>query len=140
MSHLSGYRSSLIQVVELSERPCIVPPEVIRMPLRPCTGSLAETVRHLMGDDVIRIKALLFFHQCPGNDQKFGRQLNAHLGANAFFPLTPIKQSMIVVRKVCGQTGGDQCCLVDSIAQVRLALFGDDRHRRCTFLTTSDSA
>ena len=29
------------------------------MPLRPCTGSLAETVNHLMADDIFRIKILL---------------------------------------------------------------------------------
>jgi len=41
------HQSSLIQVVGFSERPFIVPPEVLEWPQRWCPGSLAEKGKSL---------------------------------------------------------------------------------------------
>jgi hypothetical protein len=87
-SGISSYhRSSLIQVMELNERPLIVPPEVLARPLRPFSGSLAEMIYLLIELSNNLDQRVAFFHQCPCNHQQFGGQLDAHLGADPFFAL-----------------------------------------------------
>jgi hypothetical protein len=57
------------------------------MPLRSCSGSLAEVGSTTLCLNVGWVKGLLSLHQRPGNHQHLGSDLHQHLRADALLPL-----------------------------------------------------
>ena len=62
-----------------------------QMPLRSCSGSLAEEGSNALSLNVGGVKGLLSLHQRPGNHQHLGRDLDQHLGADALLPLATVQ-------------------------------------------------
>jgi hypothetical protein len=56
-----GFQSSLIQIIQISERPRIVPPEVLLLQ-RSYTNSLAETQANFKLDEVASSQMTFFLH------------------------------------------------------------------------------
>ena len=62
-----------------------------QMPLRSCSGSLAEEGSNALSLNVGGVKGLLSLHQHPGNHQHPGSDLYQHLRANALLPLPTVQ-------------------------------------------------
>ena len=70
---------------------------------------------------------MFFLHQRPGNPEHFSGQLHTHLGFDTALTLAAAKQAGKIVDKVSTAAGGHPGSLIQGIAQLAVAPFGDLR-------------
>lgn len=86
---------------------------------------------------ILRVEGLLFLHQAPGNDQKFGGQLHPHLRLDSFLPLSATNLIGEIDDEIPIPYGGNHRCLIKGIPQMGLALFRNDRDDSIGFPPTT---
>jgi hypothetical protein len=91
--------SSLVQSLKFSERPGIVPPEVLSLNV----GSRAlspKMIKSLIDIQMRRIKHFFSLHQGPGNYQHLCCQLHSHFGLDSLLTCSSLKHFC----KICSES------------------------------------
>ena len=77
---------------------------------------------------VTRIERLVLFQHGPGNHQHLGSNLDTGFGLDATFPLTSFQHAVVDATESIVVVGGDQCGLIQTVAQFGIASFGNHWH------------